>query len=68
MKLTDDWRQILRKAWSVRLMILAGLLSGIEVALPFFASDLPRSLFAGLSALVVAAALVARLAAQKDMP
>lgn len=68
MGLREDWREILRKAWSVRLMLIAGLLSGLEVALPFFAADLPRNLFAGLSALVVGAALVARIVAQKDMP
>lgn len=67
MKLTDDWKTILRKAWSVRLMILAGLLSGIEVALPYFSADMPRGLFALLSITVVTAALVARLLAQKDL-
>jgi hypothetical protein len=34
MKLVANWRAVLRCAWSIRLMILAGLLSGVEVALP----------------------------------
>ncbi len=67
MKLLADWREILRRAWSIRLMIVAGLLSGIEVALPFFADAMPRGVFAALSVLIVMAALVARLVAQKDL-
>ncbi len=67
MKLLADWREILRKAWSIRLMIVAGLLSGVEVALPLFADALPRGIFAALSALIVMAALVARLLAQKNL-
>lgn len=34
MKLVANWRRILRKAWSVRQILLAGVLSGLEVALP----------------------------------
>lgn len=68
MKLLPDWRDVLRRAWSVRLMILAGLLSGVEVILPYFAESLPRGLFAGLSILVIAGAFVARILAQKGLP
>ncbi len=67
MKLLADWRDILHRAWSIRLMIIAGLLSGIEVALPFFADALPRGVFAAISIVVVMAALVARLLAQKNL-
>ena len=60
-------KRVLRKAWSVRLMVLAFLLTVAEVVLPFFAADLPHGLFAALSALAVGGAFVARLVAQKDM-
>lgn len=63
----SDWLRIIRRAWSVRLMLLAALLSGIEVALPFFAEAMPRGWFAVLSFLAVAGAFVTRLLAQKDM-
>lgn len=67
MKLVWNWREVLRKAWSVRLMILAAVLSGVEVALPFFGDSLPRGVFALLSMLVVGGAFVARLMAQKGL-
>lgn len=64
MKLLDDWRAVLKKAWSVRLIILAGVLSGIEVILPMFQDSIPRGLFASLSGMVTAMALFARVIAQ----
>lgn len=67
MKLHDDWKRILQKAWSIRFLVLAGLLSGLEVALPLFPNALPKGCFAALSALAVGGAFVARLVAQKEM-
>lgn len=69
MRVTLDprWRLILRRAWSVRLMLLAGLLTGAEAALPFLGHTLPRGVFATASGLTVAAAFVARLVAQRDL-
>lgn len=67
MKLIDNWRDVIRKAWSMRLMILAALLSGVEIVLPLFSEALPRGLFAGLSFLAVAGAFVARILAQRGL-
>ncbi|MDF1606944.1 hypothetical protein PZ897_02005 [Hoeflea sp. YIM 152468] len=68
MTLLPDWRRVLRRAWSVRLMILAAVLSGAEVALPFLDGllEIAPGVFAALSALTTAAAFAARLIAQKD--
>lgn len=64
-----DWRDVLRYAWSVRLMILAALFSGAEVALPFLDGWLPISpgLFGLLSFLTTVAAFIARFVAQKSL-
>ena len=67
MHLYPNWREIARRAWSIRLLVLAGILSGLEVILPFFSEDIPRNLFAMLSFIAVAAAFVARLVAQKGL-
>lgn len=64
-----EWRRVLRRAWSIRLMIVAGVLSGAEVAMPLLEGviDLPGGLFASLSGLATAGAFVARLVAQKEL-
>ncbi|PSJ60735.1 hypothetical protein [Pseudaminobacter soli (ex Li et al. 2025)] len=69
MRLAPNWRAVLRHAWSVRLIALAALLSGLEVALPFLDGFLPipTGVFAGLSALTTAAAFIARLVAQSKI-
>ena len=65
--LVENWLTVLKKAWSMRLMVLAAILSGVEVVLPFFSEALPRGLFAVLSFLAVAGAFAARILAQKGL-
>lgn len=67
MQLDPQWRDILRRAWSVRLMLLAALLSAAEAVLPFFSDEIDRRLFALLLAGLTFAALIARLVAQKGL-
>lgn len=69
MHLVSDWKRVLQRAWSIRLMLIAGALSGLEFALPYLDGyvDIPPRLFAALSGLTVAAAFVARLVAQKGV-
>jgi hypothetical protein len=67
MKLSYNWKTVLKRAWSIRLMIVAALLSGVEVILPFFSGAIPKGTFAALSFLAVSSAFVARLVAQKDL-
>lgn len=70
MRLVDDWQWIVGKAWSVRLIVIAALLSGLEVGLSVVTSysidlGIPTGVFAALSGLVTLAAFVARFVAQK---
>ena len=69
MRLASDWKRVLRHAWSVRLILLAGLLSGIEAALPLIGGfiPIPPAAFAGATLIVVAAAFVSRLIAQEKV-
>lgn len=71
MNLVSNWRRVLKRAWSIRLMILAGLLSGIEVilSLPDISErlDWPQGLFAAASGLTTMAAFIARLIAQGNV-
>jgi membrane protein DedA with SNARE-associated domain len=67
--LHKDCRRILRRAWSVRLMLVAAVLSGTEVVLPFLQGFLtmPPGIFAAFSAMATAGAFLARITAQKNM-
>lgn len=69
MRLVWNWRSVLRHAWSIRLLIVAGALSGAEVALPLVDGllPIPRGVFAILSFLATAGAFVARLVAQQSV-
>jgi hypothetical protein len=69
-QIVKTWRDILKRAWSVRFMALAAIFSGLEVAVPLLEGILPvsRGEFAILSGLCTAAALVARVVAQRDLP
>ncbi len=67
MKLLPGWERILRRAWSIRLSIIAALFSGAEVILPLFVDAIPRNLFAILSFLTVVGAGIARVVAQPEI-
>lgn len=69
LKLVAEWRRVLRHAWSIRLIILAGVLSGCEIALPIIDQvvSIPRGAFAALSGMTTCGALVARLVAQEKL-
>ncbi len=69
MRLVPDARRVLRYAWSIRLMVIAFVFSGAEIALPLLDGLLPvpRLVFAGLSFLATGGAFVARLVAQESV-
>ena len=67
MRLIDDWRLIVRRAWSFRLAALAAVFSGMEVVLPLYVDRFPRGIFALVSFAVVIVALVSRVVYQQSM-
>lgn len=67
MRLIDDWRTVLRKAWSIRLALVAAVFAGLEMALPFFGDAIPPKLFLALSLAVTIGAAVARIVAQPSI-
>lgn len=66
MRLITNWRQIVRKAWSFRLMFLAGLFTTAEAILPMFVDSIPRGLFSAFTGLAITGGMVARVVAQKE--
>jgi len=72
MRLVENWRSVLKRAWSIRLLIVAGALSGIEALLSIlngadFLPPIVRILMVALTPLVIMAAFVARLVAQRSI-
>lgn len=69
LQLHANWRQLLTRAWSVRLAILAAALSGLEVVFGLFTSEPPlsREAMATLGFVLTVAAAIARLCAQSNV-
>ena len=65
--LLDDWRQVFRRAWSVRFSLLAAALTAAEVVVPLFGDLLPRGAFVLLAFACSIGATVARIVAQPGM-
>ena len=67
MKLYANWKEILRKAWSIRLALLATVFSVTQAVIPIYADVLPRHVFAALTVVATVGVIIARLVFQEDM-
>ena len=65
--LLDDWRKIARRAWSIRLSIVAAIFTAAEVVVPLFGDVLPRGAFVLLAFAASVGAAIARLVAQPEL-
>ena len=67
MKLLPDWKDVLNRAWSVKFLALAALVSGCEVVLQVAgASLLPPGVAPALIGVLSALGILARVLAQKE--
>lgn len=68
MKLNENWRRILGKSWSLRLVALIGALQVIDAVLPLLVgATLPPGALKALSILAAIGAAAARIMAQPDI-
>ena len=67
MNLRADWKEIIKYAWSMRFIAMAGAYSAMEAVLPQFVDTMPRGVFAGLSLLATIGGAIARVVAQPQM-
>ena len=52
-KLLDDWRAVLKRAWSVRFNAAATVFGGAEVAVSIWQPEsIPHGMFAGIAAFI----------------
>ena len=68
-KIVPNAGRVLRHAWSIRFIVIAGILSGCEIALPIIDQvvSIPRGVFAALSGLTTCGALIARFVVQEKL-
>ncbi len=67
MRFLTNWKKILKKAWSIKLILFAAFLSGVEVVLPLIDAAFPPGIFAVMSFMVAIAAFIARLVVQQEV-
>lgn len=70
MRLVENWRSVLKRAWSVRLLAIAAILSGLEGVLPLLDAFVPwwaHVIIVVATPFVIAGALVARIVVQKRL-
>lgn len=67
MNLLPDWKQLIKKAWSLRLIALSGLCIGVDAALPFLAPAHPSRAFSAMAGAFACFAFLARLVPQKGL-
>lgn len=65
-KLIDNARQVLLKAWSVRLAVLTAFFALTEAVLPVFTTMMPPKTAAILAALSACGTVIARVVAQPE--
>jgi hypothetical protein len=67
MTLLPDWKDILKRAWSVKFLALAGLVSGCEAVLQIVGDNfLPPGVGAAAVGFLTAGGILARVLAQKE--
>lgn len=70
MALRYNWRDILTRAWSIRFIIIAAILSGLEAGFALISPDaygIPQGTYAAVSFVATVAAFIARFIVQKDL-
>lgn len=67
MRLNENWRRILGKSWSLRLVALIGALQVLDAVLPLLGASLPPGALNVLSILAAIGAAAARIMAQPEI-
>ncbi|RZJ12084.1 MAG: hypothetical protein EOP39_04665 [Rubrivivax sp.] len=67
MRLIPDWRLVARKAWSIKLALIAAALGGLELLLQFLTPAQPSGRFIAAAVVVNICAALARVVAQPKL-
>ncbi len=67
MRLYDNWKIIVKEAWSLRFMELAIVCEVAQVVLPMYTDIIPRNAFSALIGLAVIGSYISRLVYQPNV-
>lgn len=69
MKLIPEWKVILKRAYSVRWLLVGAMFTGLEATLPFFTKifTLSTQQFAALTFIIIVGAFVSRFVLQRNI-
>jgi len=67
MRLYDNWKTIVKKAWSLRFMELAIVCEVAQVVLPMYTDIIPRGAFLALIGFAVIGSYISRLVYQPNV-
>jgi len=66
-ELVEDWKSVLKKAWSIKLAAIAGFFATAEAVLPLFTDVVPPKTMALMAALAAAGSAITRIFYQPKM-
>jgi uncharacterized membrane protein HdeD (DUF308 family) len=67
MKLYDNWRTILKKAWSLKFLLIALVLECASVILPFYTDVISRQTFTALIIVCIIGSGISRIVYQNNV-
>lgn len=67
MRLYDNWKEIVRKAWSLKFLLIALVLECTSVVLPFYTDIIPREVFTPIIIVAILGAGISRIVYQNNV-
>lgn len=67
MRLYDNWKTIVKEAWSLKFLLIALLLECASVLLPFYTDKIPREVFTPLIIIAIFGSGISRIIYQHNV-
>jgi len=63
----DDWHIVLKKAWSIRFIIMSIVFQSTDLLLPIYSDKFTRGIFSSLSIISAALSFYSKFVVQEDV-
>lgn len=67
MKLYDNWKTIVKEAWSLKFLLIALVLECASVIIPFYTDKIPREIFTPLIIICILGSGISRVVYQHNV-